>query len=87
MAFSDQYNPGSRHRFTTVSSRGETKHYVVAMLPLIRRVADPRRAGKETVHVTICFAKAEDYPRFRPVDELTLNEIRGAIMCMDQNSN
>lgn len=84
MAFGNAYDPGTNHQFKVINQSGETKNYVVAMLPLIRRVTDPRRPGKQTVHVTICFAKASDYPRFRPVDQLTPNEIRRSMMYLTQ---
>ena len=85
MALGNHYAPGTEHRFTALRGKCESTAYVVAMLPLVRRVAHPNQMGNTILHVTIYLALAEDWPNFTPVDQLTPAEIRQAMLCLEEN--
>ena len=82
-ALSPHFAPGTQHQLTFLEGDNESGQYVVAMLPLIRRIADPRGTGSTVVHVTVYLARAEELSLFESVEHLTLPAIREAMICLD----
>lgn len=83
-ALGQQFAVGTEHEITSFEEHHESGRYIVAMLPLIRRVAHPRGTNTSVVHVTVYLAKADELPLFERIEQLTLPAIREAMLCLDE---
>lgn len=83
-ALGSKFALNTEHDVTFLHQDYESGRYTVAMLPLIRRVVDPRGSGNPVVHVTVYLAKTEELALFASVEDLTLTDVRESMLCLDE---
>ncbi|MBC8151724.1 MAG: hypothetical protein H7Z72_02320 [Bacteroidetes bacterium] len=83
-ALGSKFALNTEHDLTFLLGDRESSRYTVAMLPLIRRVVDPRGSGNPVVHVTIYLARTAELALFASVEELTLTDVRNSMLRLDE---